>query len=47
MKKTFKIFDYYTGESIFELSFESYKIALNYWKLYMINEKMGRLIIIK
>lgn len=46
-KKEFKIFDYYTGESIFDFSFTSYEIALRYWKTYTRNDTMGRLIIIK
>lgn len=43
---TFKIFDYRTGEDIFDFSFETYAIAMRYWKEYTRNDMMGRLIMI-
>ena len=47
MRKNFKIIDYYTGEDLFTFTFETYQMAMRYWKVYSRNDKMGRLIIIR
>ncbi len=43
----YKIYNYYTGEKITEVSFFTYREAMYYWKEYTRDDVMGNLIIIK
>jgi hypothetical protein len=47
MSKKFTIIDYYTGKPYFDFTFETYQIAMRYWKLYTRNDVMFKTIIIK